>query len=122
MRLGARPRGPLRSAARRLGAALALAAAGCDFPSPEACALECGPAGECPSSFECQAETRLCVPRGVREPCALAVAAPGGEARADAGELPGGPSDEPEPNARTDAGDASLPPEPQPELAIEPTP
>jgi hypothetical protein len=58
--------------------ALSLAAAleGCGFPSPEACALACGEQDTCPDGFECQAETRLCVPHGTVAACEQVVHRP----------------------------------------------
>ena len=98
---------------RLLVGALVCAVSACDFPQPEACALACGPAGECPAAFECQAETLLCAPRGRREPCTSTVILPGGdgEGPSDAGESPNEsppdepPPDEPPPNLPGDAGE-----------------
>lgn len=92
-------------------------AAACDFPEPEACALACGPAGECPSAFECQPETLLCAPRGRREPCTSTVILPGGdgEVQLDAGEPP---ANEPLPNEPGDAGEGSGPGQPPPSRGL----
>jgi WD40 repeat protein len=49
--------------------AFAAASASCGFPSPEACDLACGEEDACPDGFECQAETKLCVPHGTRALC-----------------------------------------------------
>jgi len=101
-----------------LGAALALLGAACDFPEPEACTLACGPAGECPSAFECQPETLLCAPRGMREPCTSTVILPGGgdQPPPDAGGRPT-PS-EPGPSEPGDAGESPGPSEPPPSRAL----
>jgi hypothetical protein len=48
---------------------IALASQSCGFPSPEACALECGVQNACPGGFECQLASHRCVPPGVQEIC-----------------------------------------------------
>jgi hypothetical protein len=48
---------------------IALVAVACGFPAPEACELACGDDGACPGGFECQASSRLCVPRGTPLAC-----------------------------------------------------
>jgi len=58
------------------GGVLAAAALGCSFPAPEACALACGEDGACPGGFECQAQSQLCVPRGVTAACTPSVVLP----------------------------------------------
>src|SRR5262245_42944294 len=86
------------------GGALALLGLSCDFPEPEACRLACGPSGECPSAFECQPETLLCAPRGMREPCTSTLILPGSDPPMppDAGGV--APS-EPAPSEPGDAGE-----------------
>jgi len=97
---GSGPQGARRSAARRRAvgvsglAASGVCAAGfwvalaaCGFPAPEACRLECGANGACPSGFECQAASQLCVPEGTSTPCLserLEPNQPGGPSAPDA--------------------------------------
>lgn len=119
-----RRRTSVAGASRLLGGALAFALA-CDFPEPEACVLACGPAGECPSAFECQPETLLCAPRGQRQPCTSTLIRPGGSApSSDAGEPPpSGPPPSGPPKQPDDAGAGPGPDEPPSgALAIEASP
>jgi hypothetical protein len=104
-----------RAAPGALGSALALLGMACDFPEPEACALACGPAGQCPGAFECQPETLLCAPRGMREPCTSTLILPDeAPPLPDAGQRPP-PSEHGTPG---DAGGGSGPVPPPPDRAL----